>query len=400
MLLIFVLVIITVILFVIGISFILKGYKNTPEIDVKELDRIKSDLQLSKKQEEAAKAEAAAIKKELDETKKNVLEAEKLKQILTALEDERNQYKEESAKFQHEAHESSRMIQSMSEKLSVLETKAQVNSISPEDWDKALAVADGQAKGALEVIQALETKTASLEQQYQTEVEKLKNEIAGILQKADQQAKEASQLAQSQKESPAAQENQAKIENLTSENQKLTQRLQEAQENLKNFEALIKKMQEEQEKLVKEKAAAVPSEANADTDNLKNENGALKARIQEGLNRIQMLEVELNQLKARPQVKSGNVPEPNVQYLYEDFKTQLNQMRETVKDLNKDKKDDTSSQIPSDIQEKVRKLEELNRFLTDKEKILQSELTKSRMEAIGLKQICEDFKVQLGLLSE
>ena len=56
--------------------------------------------------------------------------------------------------------------------------------------------------------------------------------------------------------------------------------------------------------------------------------------------------------------------------------------------------------VPPDIEAQISKLKELNEFLTRKDKMLQTELTKSRIKALGLERICADFKTQLEMMAQ
>ncbi len=51
------------------------------------------------------------------------------------------------------------------------------------------------------------------------------------------------------------------------------------------------------------------------------------------------------------------------------------------------------------LQEDLAKVKDFNIFLLEKEKILQYELTKQRVQALGLEKICEDFRIQLDEMS-
>ena len=88
--------------------------------------------------------------------------------------------------------------------------------------------------------------------------------------------------------------------------------------------------------------------------------------------------------------------------LYDEFQAQLNEMKGTVDQLkgNDDGKINGGGQTDPGADEGIKKLKELNSFLVDKEKAMQKALTKSRIETVGLKKICEDFKAQLNRQSK
>lgn len=75
----------------------------------------------------------------------------------------------------------------------------------------------------------------------------------------------------------------------------------------------------------------------------------------------------------------------------------LAQLSSTVESLTKEKENLLCAK--EGLEENLKKTQEFNSRLAEKEKMLQHELTKSRAQALGLEKICEEFKVQIEEMS-
>ncbi len=371
-----VLILIVVIAFLLGVTFVYKGISEEPQAALEDFGKVKGELAASRQTEERLKAGLEFANKEIGLVKKNLEEAQsslqKSQQELAAVQDSEKSYKSK--------------IRDLEEKLTALYAKA-----------------DTQAKNALELISALRQENESLKQKAETPPPSPAPPTPdpGAVQTL---TKEAETLkAQSQELSTKIQELEQELASQKSESEK---QIAEAHSTIESLKA--------QPTAAPTAVPSVPVAddiGKADFENLRSENEQLKAQIAEGLEKIKEFENTVAQLNARPVAAAPAVPseadlaeQAELKRVNEDLKVQIEAMRKTVEQLKAENA--ASAAKPADgkgsvdLEAQISKLQEFNEFLTKKEKMLQNELTKSRVKALGLERICADFKTQLEMMAQ
>ena len=65
----------------------------------------------------------------------------------------------------------------------------------------------------------------------------------------------------------------------------------------------------------------------------------------------------------------------------------------TVEELRKDR--DLLAAVKLKLEQELNQIKEMNEQFSQKEKVMQYDLTRSRAQALGLEKMCEDFKIQI-----
>ncbi|MDP2654769.1 MAG: hypothetical protein Q8Q08_12185 [Candidatus Omnitrophota bacterium] len=150
-------------------------------------------------------------------------------------------------------------------------------------------------------------------------------------------------------------------------------------------------------------------------ENLRFENQSLMSKVKNAEFQIQQITMDLAQMRGRGQKEETSAvleQEMEVKRICGELKMQMDFMQKTIDELKaenrslQDRQAKARAEAPPapavkisgdqrPLEEEVRKLKEFNARLLEKEKMIQSELTKSRAQAMGLQKMCEQFKVQL-----
>ena len=362
-----VLVLIVVIAFLLGVTFVYKGISEKPQVALEDLEKVKGELAVSRQSEEGLKADLESASKETGSVKENLEEVQSsLRKSL-----------QELAVAQDSEKSCKNKIRDLEEKLTALYTKADV-----------------QAKNALEVISALRQENESLKQKAGT----------------------SSPLPlQSTPDPEAVQALTKEIEILKAQSQELSARVQQLEQELAVQKAESERQLAEANATIDRlkahpEAPAAPSVpvaddiGKADLDNLRSENEQLKAQIGEGFAKIKEFESTVAQLKAQPAAAAPSVPSEADLAEQAELKRVNEDLRKMVEQLKAENAAAAAKpsdvKVPPDIEAQISKLKELNEFLTRKDKMLQTELTKSRIKALGLERICADFKTQLEMMAQ
>ncbi len=205
------------------------------------------------------------------------------------------------------------------------------------------------------------------------------------------------------------------LENLKEGNRALTEQLTKYRSNIQQQEAAIVS--------VKDLMTRKMSEYEYHLLKLKEENDSLKNDLKEvpylkGTNEKLLEQLKLDQLKL--QELSGK--ETYYENLYneknfeahqtidrlkveladlhrasrEGINKQLTESMSVLEDMRKEK--EVWDKEKDEVLSEFKKVSEFNKYLLEKEKLLQYELIKSRAQTIGLEKLCEDFKVQIEQL--
>ena len=365
---------IVITLFVIGVSLLLKGYMNTPNpatvVPLEKLIQTQNDLHASQAETVKLKLQMDTLALKIDEMKTQLTEAKKREEIITAMRIKENENLEK--------------IHALEMDLNFLSQKA-----------------DQQAQEAIEVINLLRAESEQFKKELAqrsavdpAEIEKLNNEIQTLhtqLQERDVSIKkiedeavkkiEVTFSAQIQQLTDELTKAQAQINQLNTANQKLTAELEPLRQELTTMQETAAKLKDSQAPAVPTEAAGAESKAAASaeiqklTDELTKAQSDSRKQIEEAQAQIKQLTADLaasreafTQAKQKQEAAIVSVP---------PVEAATNWIKE---------KEQLESQL--------KKLQDINKHLIEKEKILQLELTKSRMRVIGLERIWEDFKSQ------
>ena len=121
------------------------------------------------------------------------------------------------------------------------------------------------------------------------------------------------------------------------------------------------------------------------------------ARIQTLDNEKHNLLIQLAETKATMEVLKKQ-QEGSSQKHIETLSRQLSESMSAMAVLKKEKEELT--QREAELIGNLKKLEEFNAYLLEKENILEYELAKNRAQALGFEKICEDFKIQLDGMNQ
>jgi len=191
----------------------------------------------------------------------------------------------------------------------------------------------------------------------------------------------------------------SKITELTQKNEQLEQNLQSLNEENRNIkDSQIEKVNALEEKItniLKEKERLLPNRQIIDDLKAKGE----LFEKQHAENKIQQEELQgfIRTLKSEKEEllksqKSG-VDKSELDAIENRLQGSVTAI-EALKVENKD-----LQQFNQDLKEKFKKAQEHNTHLTEKEKIMEYELSKNRAQTVGLEKICEGFKLQIENLT-
>jgi len=346
-----------VVLFVVGVAFIYRGYVSTPlpeeVVPSEDLDQARAQLGQAQEQEDQLKVQLDSLAVTLEETKGQLDTAQKSEQELEAI------------------------------KVREQEGQAQLSKLE-QDVGFVAAKADAQAQKAMEVINALMAKREELEGEVKSAENKIDPQDVAQLNTDNQQLKDRvdesltkireleSALTQTQEQAQDMAEK-AKtcqgqtVEELEGENKSLKEGLININSRIEEVEAEFQKGQTGQDQAVADVSGYLE-----ELTSTKEEIGKLRGEITALQGEKTGYEQKINDLESRPQgsptADSGGASSLGTAEI----------LREK-----------------EDLENGIRQLKEVNRHLMEKEKKLSFELGRSRAQALGLEKICQGLKNDL-----
>lgn len=304
-----------VIFFVIGVAFIYRGYRHTPDpattVPKDQFSKLAQDLEKTGSEREQLKLKLDAMVVQLDDSRNRILDAEKIKASLAELQE------------QEKAH---------SDSIRHLEGEKQF----------IFGKADSQAREAVQVMTELLAENEALKQELMNAENKIDPEDLARLNTVNQSLRE-----------------------------QVDQHLAKIREMEESIAQAQKKMSEEIS-LEKQKALDELTQAQATIRKLESEISALRSEREQAQDRLTALEASLAETKNQ---LDSRVPQPQDEASLREAK----QWQEERAQMEKT----------------VSQLQALNQNLAVKEKVILSQLTKSRAQAMGLEKICASYKEQL-----
>jgi DNA repair exonuclease SbcCD ATPase subunit len=101
-------------------------------------------------------------------------------------------------------------------------------------------------------------------------------------------------------------------------------------------------------------------------------------------------------IKKNDELNSKNEEKKNI---IKDLEKQIIELKLVINDKESKKQDNYLDKDMAALTEQIKRLEEFNSFLQEKERKMQYELVKNRAQTLGLEQMCEDLKRKLENLS-
>ncbi len=320
-----------VILFVIGISFLFRGYLAVPQegsmVPVSEHESLQQALNATKTSEQKIRNELAAATSELNGQRESLAGAqnseENLRKEIARLKNDLE--KNEAQLIQAIGQLDDFKLQGESQKQAGAVVESKTKEVESQLFQAQEKLVD-QAKGSLEIIGSLKAEVNALKDstsKQQTVAQGAQKQIDEI------KGQKEKELADTLKT----------IEGLKSENNSLKAQIESCNSTIQEFDSKISETKDDRKQQLEITLKAV--------EELKVENEVLRVKVQQDLNDLDSLKKENEVLKSK--VLEG-----------EDMAT----------------------------------LKELNAQLMEKEKAAQYELAKSRAQASGLEKICADFKIK------
>ncbi len=175
---------------------------------------------------------------------------------------------------------------------------------------------------------------------------------------------------------------------------------------LKEFEALEKeKAQFDGERQMLSSKGDLLSELKVKTEMLERQYDEVQKQRTEMNMVISQLKAEKDaltmQTKLREEQVAGEIKAQRAEASRVEFASLSSKLIEsiaTIADLKRENKD--LQKANQELADAFKETEELNAHLSQKEKMIQYELTKNRAQALGLEKICEDFRTQIEIMSE
>lgn len=392
------LVLFVVICFVIGVSFLFRGFTNLPQAD-----KIASREELNKANEElkVTRSDSIKLRSQLDEL---VIQFEETKGKLAWA--EKNVLDLQNLSVQ--GAKSLERIGQLERDLSFLSQKA-----------------DSQARDSIDVITRLATENEVLQRKIeqggtstgpaeltaiQDENEKLKIQLEGYSNKVKEL--EALTAGQGQAAEKLVDVGSASTE-LAAENENLKKSLQELQDKIGSAQAEAEKFRAEQTVQLKALQATITK---LETENKELKQGAAPAK--EGAPAAAVppassSEEELKRVRAQNEerILAANAALTKLNSELEILNAQIREKDERIKKLTEEllaSKKEPAPPAPDaaqsaawgteklELEKRLKDLQKVNQFLINKEKLLTFKLAQSRAQAQGLEKICEEYKYQTG----
>ncbi len=385
----YLLVVLVVVLFVVGISLIFKGFINSPDeasiVPKKVLEEAKKELAQSKLGTEELKLRLDSLGLELGDTQKQIVNYQKQEEEFGKL---------KANDFQHQVE-----LEALGKNLKFLQSKA-----------------DSLAQGAYDVIQQLKTENGLLQQKVfeakdkvqKEEYEKVSQERNNLQSEAEKHLQKIAELQshllsienQSQKDHNT-------LDSLKGENQILVKGVEQIARKIKAVEEFYRQFKDqtdtrvlEEQKKVQEKIHSLLSEleelqkqsqeklkvADENIAQLREKVKGLNSESDEKFKRLQD-DLLLSQAEAR-----------RAYMMVEQLRTQggfsafgVGQPLPSATGMDSFEKTAMVKQ-KVEFENKVRGLEDINVRLKEKERILTFELTKSRAQIMALEKMCQELK--------
>ena len=438
-----------IVLFSIGILFVIKGYMNTPNentvVPLKDLEKVRVELVQTKESEARFKTQMEQQKTQLETTVGN-LEAAKAKEesILRSL-----QEFQASVAGQEQIYKTNR--QQLETEIATIKEKADTQAKEALEMVNSLSSENESLKNNLESLQdtleTVETKLHKLEAERDSAAnlsannELLKNELGTYrsrIQELEQQfnsLQKENQILRNQQDDSSKFEtlqntfqsirqtleqelgtNKLICATLKSENQTLNEKLQqsllEKERNLIQLEALRQQLEAVKTDSSRHLSAAV--------DHVKSENIALRSQIKEQLERLQPVEAQLFRLQKEKEERTAGydqtiadlkVKNQLLQSWLEENLTRVKQLENELSLTNRHEQEfgresqDTIDHLTqernmllktkADLESNLTKLKDLNTALSQKEEMMQYELTKIRAQAISFETEGKSLRLDL-----
>lgn len=442
-----------VVLFVVGVSFVFKGYLSTPRADAvvakgdfesiqKVLATVKEAESKAENELNACKVELATVRQGLELTRKNEEQSrQEVERLRTDSKEFINrceaQIAENLAQIEGLKTENANLLAGMGqykEQLPLLQ--AEISGIQ----QKTVA----QAEGALEVIDSLTQQVESLKtkdnsqglrikeleeqvaqdkngrtkrdqasalivENLQKERDFLKAELESHLEKIDQLEKELVKVRQEREQ--RLQNHSQEILTLQQGKESFTAAVQEKTIKIHQLEEEIAQIKEKNDRRVYEASVVI--------HHLKEDKESLFAAVQQSQAKIKQLEAQLSvsqQIGDKQEVdlvgmidsvkaenESLRIKEKNNQMRIHELSNELGVVRETFK-LQLAEAQTLIEGLKSDreklkaVQPELNELARLREYvsnLVQKEKLVQFELVRKSAQAIALEKICADFKIKV-----
>ena len=347
--LLFILVLIVVVLFVVGVAYIFRGYLASPDqgkvVPKENLVRMREHLEVAEKESEKLRLQLDSMALELGETKEKFTASQKNQQAFEALKAKEREYLQQ--------------MDDLQKKIDFLAQKA-----------------DGQAAEALDEINALLEESDGLKKALGAGTAEpgadpvLTEENARLSAEIEQALAQIRQLEEALNEArgmPDIQQgNQQTIANLLEEKSRLMNGLQRIHAKIAEVEAAFASSgQQQQDEL---------QQAYAQMEQLRNTIASLNGAMADNEKKMADLQAKFAESRQQPEnaqkASSSGTP---------------------VAPASVAAAQETGGARPD---EELKRLKAMNEMLTAKEKRLQLELTKSRAKAMGLEKICAEYKAQ------
>ncbi len=393
------LVIFIILTFVVGASFLFRGYTNLPAIGTlapaEELEKVQTDLRLANGERENLRSQANTLAVQLEEMKSKVAWAEG------------------NVKSLEETLSRGSQVQARLEQL-----EKDLNFLSQK--------ADSQAREAVEVISRLATENEGLQSSIPKvstdfqdpnvltdENQKLKIQIEGYLNKV----KELEAVVQATQDAVAKSAGiGVSSAQLTEENTGLKRNLFELEEKIKAAQAEAEKLRAEQaqdllelqnkisqldeeNKILREKPASAVDSATVQSPAVEEELKRVRLQNEE---RIVYANAALVKLNSDLELLNVQITEKDAKTkkLTEELRDSRQEMAMLLREISELKTAQKLVSVPEpvdtvDLQKRLEELQAANQHLRDKEKILTYKLVLSRAQAMGLEKMCEEFKYQV-----
>jgi len=363
-----------VILFVVGVIYLYRGYQTTLEeknaVPLQELQEIK---EWKKASDVSQGEETAPLTKHLVQ--------ESLKSDSTVSSSQ--EAKRESSRLEELLAENQRLQKALHQELSSKDT----STLSVVEREK-LKEKESQLKQAKETIAQLTEESLKWRKQLGE-----KNEVSKQLESQwDQQKKQDEQvqtelrskiksleetLDQLRKQSEAIKQGDESVRNLEAESESLRRTMEEQAKRMAMLEEALASSHQEGEQLKLQAHNAI--------ERFKNDNRLLNEQWQRSEGELQRLNSEVTSMQQETESK--------IKQALSDFQQQFQSSSTEIEGLKKQNEELLQAKADWDLS--LAKIKEFNAHLLEKEKILRYELTKSRAQALGFEKLCEDFKIRI-----
>ncbi len=422
-----------IVLLTVGIFFVVNGYLSTPNENTvvlfQDLEKVKMELVQTRESEAKLKMQLEQQRIQFETAERN-LEAAKAKEesVLRSLQDFQT-----SVAAQEQIYKSD--IAELKREIALIKEKADTQAKEALELVNSLSAEKGVLKNALENV---ETKLHQLEAErdsaanlsannellkselgvYQTKIQELERELHSIQKENQQYTQESLHELEHLKEEFLTKKNEhedqslktaAAIEVLHQEKQRL---LLEKEHQLIQLEALRQQLEAVKTDSSRHWSAAI--------DHVKSENMALRSQIKEHLERLQPLEAQLLSLQKEKEERTvayeqtiGDLRGKNqlLQTWLEENLGRLNQLENELSSTRRHGEDserraqdtiDSLTQernmllkMKGDLESSLQKMKDANTTLSQKEELLQYELTKTRAQSMSFESGCKDLTLDV-----